>query len=90
MTLSHEGSQPNTSEICACECCERKVMGDFRGWVIDAEGCDLCPECAYSLATECIRFYREALEKLTAMGSLENPLDGHKMQAIAREALEVY
>jgi len=32
-----------------CEVCERKLMGDFTGWVIGAEGEDFCPECTYSL-----------------------------------------
>lgn len=48
-----------------CECCERKVIGDFRGWVIDSEtGADFCPECAYSLLSEYARHLREALEQI--------------------------
>lgn len=54
--------------IRTCECCERKVMGDFTGWIIDGEGNDFCPDCAHSLTGQKVR--ELAADSLRALETL--------------------
>ena len=82
----------SASPVRTCECCGRKVEGDFTDWVVVPEaGVDLCPACAIPLLAaerDRLREFAERVVEVYEPGAENNPgCHTYWMHRAALEAL---